>query len=199
MAKAEEKEMRENEKEIHLESRDNPFLPGGELSKEAEDLLSRATIIRDNFYLNEEERRVLLEQQKEELQTQQKRTSKHVQIVDHQDGGGDGPCDSSSGHPQVVEERVCVATAANSVSAAPTTSNGDGAGSHLENGRRAGESGSPVGTADVSITIPGNEGETQAGTQGGGEPNSHAAPGPEGLNVQDSDRKKPRNKCCSVM
>ncbi|RUS80337.1 hypothetical protein EGW08_011906 [Elysia chlorotica] len=186
-----------------LESRDNPFLPGGELSKEAEDLLSRATIIRDNFYLNEEEKRVLLEQQKqqqqeaveEELQQQQhKKTAKHVQIVDHQDG-----------RPQAVEERVCVAVAANSVSAAPSTSNGEG-GAHLENGRRAGEQGAPpVGTADVGVTIPGSDGPGQASSsplspsEGPAGSNSHSGPGPDGLNVQDSDKKKPRNKCCSVM
>ncbi|XP_056018531.1 uncharacterized protein LOC125668467 isoform X2 [Ostrea edulis] len=36
-----------------LESRDNPFKPDGELSKEAEDILKRATIIRDTFILND--------------------------------------------------------------------------------------------------------------------------------------------------
>ena len=163
--------------------------------------MSRATIIRDNFYLNEEEKRVLLEQQKqqeEELQQQQqKKTAKHVQIVDHQDG------EVTSAQPQAVEERVCVAVAANSVSAVPTTSNGDG-GAHLENGRRAGEQGAPtVGAADVSVTIPGNDGTGQASSplppDGPGGSNSHSGPGPDGLNVQDSDKKKPRNKCCSVM
>ena len=34
-----------------LESRDNPFMPGGELSHEADDILKRATIIRDTFTL----------------------------------------------------------------------------------------------------------------------------------------------------
>ena len=154
--------------------------------------MSRATIIRDNFYLNEEEKRVLLEQQKqqeeEELQQQQRKATKHVQIVDHPDG---------SGQPQAVEERVCVAVAANSVSATPTTSNGDGS-AHLENGRR--ETGAPpVGAADVKVTIPGNDGTAQASSPLPGDSNSHSGPGPDGLNVQDSDKKKPRNKCCSVM
>lgn len=36
-----------------MESRDNPFKPDGELCKEAEDILKRATIIRDKFILNE--------------------------------------------------------------------------------------------------------------------------------------------------
>lgn len=36
-----------------LESRDNPFLPGGELDLETEELLKRATIIRDRFSLDE--------------------------------------------------------------------------------------------------------------------------------------------------
>ncbi|GFR68058.1 hypothetical protein ElyMa_000267200 [Elysia marginata] len=187
-----------------LESRDNPFLPGGELSKEAEDLLSRATIIRDNFYLNEEEKRVLLEQQRleeeklqQEQQQQQKKTAKHVQIVAHQDG------DVTSGQPQAVEERVCVAAAASSVSAVPTASNGD-SGAHLENGRRTGETGAPTaGTADVTVTVSGNDGTAQASSpipsEGPGGFNSHSGPGPDGLNVQDSDKKKPRNKCCSVM
>lgn len=183
-----------------LESRDNPFLPGGELSKEAEDLLSRATIIRDNFYLNEEEKRVLLEQQRQEeekLQQEQqlqKKVTKHVQIVTHQDG------DVSSGQPQAVDERVCVAASANSVSAMPTTSNGDG-GAHLENGRRAGESGAPsTGTADISVTIPVSDGTAQASStlqpDGADGLNSQLGPGPDGLN---SDKKKPRNKCCSLM
>ncbi|XP_061175492.1 uncharacterized protein LOC133184431 isoform X4 [Saccostrea echinata] len=36
-----------------LESRDNPFKPDGELCKEAEDILKRATIVRDTFILND--------------------------------------------------------------------------------------------------------------------------------------------------
>lgn len=39
-----------------VDSRDNPFLPGGDLSKEAEEILSRATIIRDKFILKDNER-----------------------------------------------------------------------------------------------------------------------------------------------
>nr|KAG5694199.1 hypothetical protein BaRGS_027175 [Batillaria attramentaria] len=39
-----------------LESRDNPFLPGGDLSKEAEELLKKATIVRDKFYLDDQGR-----------------------------------------------------------------------------------------------------------------------------------------------
>lgn len=41
-----------------VDSRDNPFLPGGDLSKEAEEILSRATIIRDKFILKDNERNV---------------------------------------------------------------------------------------------------------------------------------------------
>lgn len=37
-----------------IDSRDNPFLPGGNLSKEADEILSNATIIRDTFVLREE-------------------------------------------------------------------------------------------------------------------------------------------------
>lgn len=37
-----------------IDSRDNPFLPGGDLSKEADDILKKATIIRDTFILKEE-------------------------------------------------------------------------------------------------------------------------------------------------
>lgn len=37
-----------------IDSRDNPFLPGGDLSKEADDILSKAKIIRDTFILQEE-------------------------------------------------------------------------------------------------------------------------------------------------
>lgn len=38
-----------------LESRDNPFIPGGSLDKEAADILKRATIIRDQFILSDNE------------------------------------------------------------------------------------------------------------------------------------------------
>ncbi|KAL3869834.1 hypothetical protein ACJMK2_042467 [Sinanodonta woodiana] len=34
-------------------SRDNPFLPGGELQKEADDILKRAKVVRDKFYLKD--------------------------------------------------------------------------------------------------------------------------------------------------
>lgn len=37
-----------------ISSRDNPFLPGGDLRKEADEILSQATIIRDTFILNEQ-------------------------------------------------------------------------------------------------------------------------------------------------
>ncbi|XP_064606419.1 uncharacterized protein LOC135471223 isoform X2 [Liolophura sinensis] len=39
------------------ESRDNPFIPDGELSKETDELLKRATIVRDKFYLDQQERK----------------------------------------------------------------------------------------------------------------------------------------------
>lgn len=38
-----------------LESRDNPFIPGGSLDQEAADILKRATIIRDQFILSDNE------------------------------------------------------------------------------------------------------------------------------------------------
>lgn len=38
-----------------LESRDNPFIPGGQLEQEADDLLKHATVIRDTFILDGEE------------------------------------------------------------------------------------------------------------------------------------------------
>ncbi|XP_033739014.1 uncharacterized protein LOC117326382 isoform X7 [Pecten maximus] len=37
-----------------LESRDNPFVPGSDLCKEAEEILQKATIIRDRFILSDE-------------------------------------------------------------------------------------------------------------------------------------------------
>lgn len=37
-----------------IDSRDNPFLPGGSLSQEADDILSKATIIRDTFILKDD-------------------------------------------------------------------------------------------------------------------------------------------------
>ncbi|XP_052274157.1 uncharacterized protein LOC127874082 isoform X2 [Dreissena polymorpha] len=38
-----------------IDSRDNPFLPGGNLSKEADEILSKAKIIRDTFILTDAE------------------------------------------------------------------------------------------------------------------------------------------------
>lgn len=39
-----------------LESRDNPFVPGGELAIDTDDILKRATIVRDKFILDEQEK-----------------------------------------------------------------------------------------------------------------------------------------------
>jgi len=41
---------------ISLESRDNPFVPGGELAIDTDDILKRATIVRDKFILDEQEK-----------------------------------------------------------------------------------------------------------------------------------------------
>ncbi|CAC5419599.1 unnamed protein product [Mytilus coruscus] len=45
-----------------LESRDNPFVPGGSLDQEASDILKRATIIRDQFILSEQRKYSDIEQ-----------------------------------------------------------------------------------------------------------------------------------------
>ena len=45
-----------------MDSRDNPFLPGGSLRQEADEILSKATIVRDKFILEaENSRRAKLE------------------------------------------------------------------------------------------------------------------------------------------
>jgi len=41
---------------ISLESRGNPFVPGGELAIDTDDILKRATIVRDKFILDEQEK-----------------------------------------------------------------------------------------------------------------------------------------------
>jgi len=46
-----------------VSSRDNPFLPDGDLRKQADEILSHATIIRDTFILNEENNARRAEQQ----------------------------------------------------------------------------------------------------------------------------------------
>ncbi|KAL4236904.1 hypothetical protein ACF0H5_005290 [Mactra antiquata] len=50
-----------------VNSQDNPFLPGGNLSKEADEILSKATIIRDTFILTEENKTNKLNSQNPEL------------------------------------------------------------------------------------------------------------------------------------
>ncbi|CAL1531145.1 unnamed protein product [Lymnaea stagnalis] len=175
-----------------LESRDNPFLPGGDLSREAEDLLRRATIIRDNFYLNEEEKKTLQEQQLlQQKQGKQPRSTKHVQIVD-QDGHTYGS-DSSPTSSGAVEERISPQSS-NTFAAAPAPQNGDDGAQPKENGK-AGEL--TAASPDSGKTaIPDSDGQSLPLGQTG--PGSGGLSGGGELQVHDSDKKK-RNKCCSVM
>ncbi|XP_012943124.1 mediator of RNA polymerase II transcription subunit 13 [Aplysia californica] len=206
-----------------LESRDNPFLPGGDLSREAEDLLSRATIIRDNFYLNEEEKRTLqLQQQQEQLLQQQQqqqqqhqqseqpqkqaRGGKHVQIVDHLDGAdhGNNHNNSTSEHAQTnnnsllpgdVEERISPQTAGATAASPSPHADGD---TPRENGK-VGDPSAPVSADGVKVSIPA-DGEGQSKPGGGGAPDSQGNNGPAtgDLQVQDAEKKR-RNKCCTIM
>lgn len=182
-----------------LESRDNPFLPGGELSREAEYLLSRATIIRDHFYLNEEEKRTLRQHQQE--QEKQHRGGKHVQIVENPDDvararGGSHP---STPPLEAVEERISPQMQANNLAAAAPASSPNGEDNHQlrpkENGRF--KDASPASDNDKQA-VP--DGENQSRVPGHTETGSGPAQisGPADLQVREADKKK-RNKCCTIM
>lgn len=180
-----------------LESRDNPFVPGGELSREAEALLSRATIIRDHFYLHEEEKRALREQQQ---QQQQERAVKHVQIVDQLDDHihTSGRPLSSSSSTEAVEERVSAQSLANTAAAAPVSSpNGGDARQHQprENGKVKDAAISPDSD---KLTVPDGETQSPATSQPGAGGGAAQPPGGGDLQVHDLDKKK-RKSCCSIM
>lgn len=75
------------------------------MSREAEDLLSRATVVRDHFYLNEDEKRVLrvLQQQQQEWQLQQQQQHQQQQRIGKHVATEDGPdglvqCQPTCGH-----------------------------------------------------------------------------------------------------
>uniref|UniRef100_A0A0B7BQT4 Uncharacterized protein n=1 Tax=Arion vulgaris TaxID=1028688 RepID=A0A0B7BQT4_9EUPU len=210
-----ETEARETEPHaLSLESRDNPFLPGGELSREAEDLLSRATIIRHHFYLNDDEKRQLLEQQQQEQQQQgnQQRNAKHVHIIEYTDEIVENPDEAIhfsniEGSPphfddDDVEERISPHSQANSLAAATPASSQNGGDSHQlrprENGKVKDTSASPD---NEKLAIPDGEHQSQAPVTtdrpGAGDVPAQTSGSAE-LQVHEPGKKR-RNKCCSIM
>ena len=170
-----------------LESRDNPFLPGGDLSKEAEELLSKATIVRDKFYLDQEQRRNTAAQAQAQAQGQGQPggTSQpdHATAEPASHDGADGTLPNASNNAGVLEERISPASAskAEAGAAAPHPREngkaGDGvAGATSPDGVRLEVGGSP--TADGSKGVVSSD---SAGEQ------------------QDKDKAKRRPKCCVVM
>ena len=182
-----------------LESRDNPFLPGGDLSKEAEELLSKATIVRDKFYLDQEQRRNTAAQAQAQgqghaqAQTQAQAQGQgqpggtsqpdHATAEPASHDGADGTLPNASNNAGVLEERISPASAskAEAGAAAPHPREngkaGDGvAGATSPDGVRLEVGGSP--TADGSKGVVSSD---SAGEQ------------------QDKDKAKRRPKCCVVM
>ncbi|XP_076462961.1 uncharacterized protein LOC143295262 isoform X1 [Babylonia areolata] len=155
-----------------LESRDNPFLPGGDLSREAEDLLSKATIVRDKFYLDQQR------QDAERAAAAANATGASPQHPQQKDVADGALPNDSSAHPGAVSEDRVTPTQAAKAHASPA------ADPHpRENGKASSDGvASPDG---VRVVVGGGDGE-------GGKGSDCEA------DQQDKDKAK-RPKCCVVM
>ncbi|XP_070195404.1 uncharacterized protein [Littorina saxatilis] len=178
-----------------LESRDNPFLPGGDLSKEAEELLKKATIVRDKFYLNQEGKYV------------QHSSPEHYDPSKAHHPTGDTSYDAADGTllanannnnaaaaaAAVLEERISPSSASKAqagIAPAP------GEAVPRVNGK-AGD-GVVGGTSPDGVRLEVGGSPTADGSRGVGNDNAGAAPGVGG-DQQDKDKAKRRPKCCTVM
>ena len=160
-----------------MESRDNPFLPGGELSKEADDLLKRATIIRDQFLLEEEAKRKFLEEEKMKQEEQFDETLREVVLnsVNSPDSDGAPP---TPGPEPVTEDSIAPALAA-TTAAEPRLK---------ENGSKPTE-GVTASPESVKVEIPKDSDKDK------GSPTSDK-------NVPDNEetqKEKKKRKCCTIM
>ncbi|KAK7100568.1 uncharacterized protein [Littorina saxatilis] len=181
--------------EKSLESRDNPFLPGGDLSKEAEELLKKATIVRDKFYLNQEGKYV------------QHSSPEHYDPSKAHHPTGDTSYDAADGTllanannnnaaaaaAAVLEERISPSSASKAqagIAPAP------GEAVPRVNGK-AGD-GVVGGTSPDGVRLEVGGSPTADGSRGVGNDNAGAAPGVGG-DQQDKDKAKRRPKCCTVM
>ncbi|KAK7479839.1 hypothetical protein BaRGS_00028919 [Batillaria attramentaria] len=163
-----------------LESRDNPFLPGGDLSKEAEELLKKATIVRDKFYLDDQGR------QQPIIDGGDHNSPRNAKEQTSHDVDGALPnATSSHANAGVVEERISP-TAASKAAAAP------GVAPHPRENGKAGD----AGTSPDSVKLDVGGSPTADGARAGG---SDSAGGGGGGDQQDKDKAKRRPKCCVVM
>ena len=157
-----------------LESRDNPFLPGGDLSREAEELLSKATIVRDKFFLEQQERQNLLSAQG------------LLEGVDAPAEAGydatDGTLPNAGNTPALLEERISP-TFASKAEAAPEA--------HPRENGKAGDGVVAGGTSPDGVVVEVGASPTADGNQG----LSNDTEGEQ----QDKDKAKRRPKCCVLM
>uniref|UniRef100_A0A0B6ZIF2 Uncharacterized protein n=1 Tax=Arion vulgaris TaxID=1028688 RepID=A0A0B6ZIF2_9EUPU len=184
-----------------LESRDNPFLPGGELSRETEDLLSRATIVRDNFFLNENEKQALRDQQ-QQLQHQQqmsgvKHGSTHEKPWDHVHSSSTrGYSLSQPGSNEITEESTQVHASQSPLLAVASNSSTNGGNINQPQPQENGKIGDNGTSPDVVlISVPDDDNQSalgQSGTTGDADRIFLTA------DLHDSDKKYGK-KCCNMM
>ncbi|XP_041360019.1 uncharacterized protein LOC121376255 isoform X5 [Gigantopelta aegis] len=162
-----------------MESRDNPFLPGGELSKEADDLLKRATIIRDQFLLEEEAKRKFLEEErlKQEQEFEEALREKVLNsVVNSPDS--DGALPTADPEPVATEDSIAPALVATTASEPRLKENGS---------KPPGEGASPE---SVRVEIPKDSDNKDKGSPAGDK------------NVPDNEetqKDKKKRKCCTIM
>ncbi|KAL8557955.1 hypothetical protein ACOMHN_052455 [Nucella lapillus] len=159
-----------------LESRDNPFLPGGDLSKEAEELLKKATIVRDKFFLEQEQEKL--------LQNAEPQESPYPDpIPESSNDVADGKLHNATNNAEVLEERI-TPSAVRHVEAAPPPPPPP-----RENGK-AGEASALEASPDkVRLEM----GCSPAADGSAGVANDTDA------EQQDKDKSKRRPKCCLLM
>ncbi|XP_041360021.1 uncharacterized protein LOC121376255 isoform X7 [Gigantopelta aegis] len=166
-------------KTTRMESRDNPFLPGGELSKEADDLLKRATIIRDQFLLEEEAKRKFLEEErlKQEQEFEEALREKVLNsVVNSPDS--DGALPTADPEPVATEDSIAPALVATTASEPRLKENGS---------KPPGEGASPE---SVRVEIPKDSDNKDKGSPAGDK------------NVPDNEetqKDKKKRKCCTIM
>ncbi|XP_025108945.1 uncharacterized protein LOC112573113 isoform X3 [Pomacea canaliculata] len=164
-----------------LESRDNPFQPDGDLRKEVEELLKRATIVRDKFYLTEDEK-----SRQQELLARgdySPVTKEHTTVDGVLTSGGP---DTS---PRAVHERIAPPTTTTTTQAAAASPPPH----PRENGKATGpdEVAGPETSPDgVRVDVGGSP--TADGPRGAGNTDSSGE-------QQEKDKAKRRPKCCVVM
>lgn len=160
-----------------LESRDNPFLPGGDLSRETEELLKRATIVRDKFYLDQQERKQQLLQANNQSRGGHPVSNKEQTTYSADDGElPSANSGSRSDMDGAMEERISLPSNRAEVGVEFYPRENGKAGDNLDT--------SPAG---IKLDV-------------GGSPTADGHKAANNDNATDqSDRAKRRPKCCVVM